>query len=75
MATMQQPAVAHSGNPYEIGEAKRIADLERQQKARQKQGLEMQRENILSQRTSNSGRRDALEQALAQIERQLAELG
>jgi hypothetical protein len=72
MATMQQPVVAVSGN---ISEAKRVADLERQHKARQKQALEMQRENILSQRTSNPARRAALEQALTQIEAQLVELG
>jgi hypothetical protein len=55
-------------------EAKRQADLTRQDRARQIQGLELQRENILSQRTSNPSRRAALEAALAQIEAQIAEL-
>jgi hypothetical protein len=35
----------------------------------------LQRESILSQRTSNPGRRSALEAALKQIEAQLATLG
>ena len=34
----------------------------------EKQALSLQRENILSQKTSNPGRRAALEAALAQIE-------
>ena len=42
--------------------------------ARQRQALELQRENILSQRTSNPNRRAALEAALAQIEAQLKAL-
>jgi hypothetical protein len=41
---------------------------------RQRQALTLQRENILSQRTSNPNRRAALEAALAQIEAQLAAL-
>lgn len=43
-------------------------------RARQRQALQLQRENILSQRTSNSNRRAALEAALAQIESQLQAL-
>jgi hypothetical protein len=43
--------------------------------ARQRQALSLQRENILSQRTSNPNRRAALEAALAQIESQLQALG
>ncbi len=74
MATMQQPAMAPAGNPQEVGEARRKSEQDRQQRARKKQALEMQKENILSQRTSNSSRRAALEQALSQIEAELAEL-
>jgi hypothetical protein len=44
------------------------------QRARQKQSLQLQRENILSQRTSNSGRRAALEAALNEVEKQIAAL-
>ncbi len=49
--------------------------LAKQDVTRQRQGLEMQRELILSQRTSNPGRRQALEAALEQVNGQLAELG
>ncbi len=40
-----------------------------------RQALNLQRENILSQRTSNPGRRAALEAALEQIEAQIQSLG
>ncbi len=54
-------------------------DLRRQQVdkahiARQLQALNLQKENILSQRTSNAGRRAALEAALEQIEAQIKAL-
>jgi len=42
---------------------------------RQRQSLNLQREFILSQRTSNPARRAALEAALAQIEDQIAAIG
>ena len=42
---------------------------------RRLQGLEMQRERVLSERTSNPHRRSALELALATIERELEQLG
>lgn len=43
-------------------------------RARQKQELELQREQILSQRTSSPIRRAALKSALAEIEGRLASL-
>ena len=43
-------------------------------KARVRQALELQREQILSTRTSNPHRRAALEAALAQVEAQIAAL-
>ena len=43
-------------------------------KKRERQSLELQRENILSQRTSNPNRRTALEAALKQVEEQLSKL-
>ncbi|MFL6427659.1 MAG: hypothetical protein ACJ71S_05400 [Acidobacteriaceae bacterium] len=43
-------------------------------KARARQALELQREQILSARTANPHRRAALEAALAQVEGQLAAL-
>jgi hypothetical protein len=54
------PAVAHAH------------DAERK---RQRQALELQRERVLSERTSNPHRRSALANALADIEEKLAELG
>jgi hypothetical protein len=48
------------------------ADADRK---RQRQALELQRERILSERTSSAHRREALSQALAAIEEKLAELG
>jgi hypothetical protein len=43
-------------------------------KARARQELELQREQILSARTANPHRRAALEAALAEVETRLAEL-
>jgi hypothetical protein len=45
------------------------------ERKRQLQALELQRERILSERTSSSHRRTALTNALADIEEKLTELG
>lgn len=45
------------------------------ERTRLRQALELQRERILSERTSNPHRRSALTYALADIEEKLAELG
>lgn len=45
------------------------------QRTRERQALELQRERILSERTSSPHRRAALSEALAGIEEKLAELG
>ena len=52
-------------------EVRRLAAQEQAQRKRQMQALNLQREHILSQRTSNPGRRAALEAALAHIESQI----
>lgn len=70
----QQPAV-HPGNGLMSEEQRRLAEQQRTQRARQKQALHLQRENILSQRTSSPARRSALEAALKHIDDQLATLG
>jgi hypothetical protein len=44
-------------------------------KKRKRQALELQRERVLSERTSSPHRRTALTNALADIEEKLAELG
>ncbi len=70
MAASQQQSSIFSGS---------AKDLQKQQVdkahiARQLQALYLQKENILSQRTSNAGRRAALEAALVHIEAQIEAL-
>ena len=72
MATAVEQSAAASGNGVVD---KRMAAQHRASRERQMQALKLQRENILSQRTSNPARRSALESALAQIEAQLNALG
>jgi hypothetical protein len=48
---------------------------EEAERKRKRQALELQRERILSERTSSPHRRSALTVALADIEEKLAELG
>jgi len=72
--TVQQPVVDPGKHPNEgfvSEDARRAADQVRTVKERQMQALTLQRENILSQRTSSPARRAALEAALAQIEGQI----
>jgi hypothetical protein len=64
----QAQASAPKANP----EQERANDAER---TRLRQALELQRERILSERTSSPHRRSALTYALADIEEKLAELG
>jgi uncharacterized protein with von Willebrand factor type A (vWA) domain len=63
---------AQAATPKQATETGHQQDAERK---RQRQALEMQRERILSERTSSPHRRTALENALADIEEKLAELG
>lgn len=68
-ATEQKPS-----RPGEVvmteAERRQAAD-QRAANERRKQALNLQRENILSQRTSNPARRTALAAALAEIEAQI----
>jgi hypothetical protein len=70
----QQQAEAEAPRtPRPAGEAAaRAADADR---TRRIQALELQRERVLSERTSSPHRRSALELALATIERDLEQLG
>ncbi len=72
MAIASEKATRKTEAGYVSDEQRRIAELERTQLARRKQSLDLQRESILSQRTSNPARRAALESALKDIEAQLA---
>ena len=69
-STLQQPEV-DPGNGFVSEDARRIADKHRTERERETQALNLKRENILSQRTSNPDRRTALEAALKQIEAQI----
>jgi hypothetical protein len=71
---LQQPEV-NAGNEFVSEDQRRAADQVRTVKERQKQALNLQRENILSQRTSNPARRAALESALTHIEAQIEAMG
>ena len=53
-------------------EAAKRSGVERAKRERQKQELELQRERVLSERTSSPVRRAALEAALADIESRLS---
>ena len=52
-----------------------VARAQEAERKRQLQALELQRERILSERTSSPHRRTALTNALADIEEKLAQLG
>jgi len=67
---LEQPQTG-AGNEFVSEDQRRAADQVRTVRERQKQALNLQRENILSQRTSNPSRRAALEAALAQVEAQI----
>jgi hypothetical protein len=73
MATVSQQAEMNPGVGSGSEEQRRIAD-ERTRNARRKQDLHLQRESILSQRTSSPIRRAALEAALKQVEAEIASL-
>ena len=75
MANALQQAEVVADNEFVSEDQRRAADQVRTVKERQKQALELQRENILSQRTSSPARRQALEAALAQIEGQIEAMG
>jgi hypothetical protein len=71
---LQQPEVGPD-NGFVSEDARRLAAQQRAVVERRKQALNLQRENILSQKTSNPARRTALEAALAQIEGQINAMG
>jgi hypothetical protein len=74
MAIASESPAANPSNHMTNEEARRAADLKRAARERQRQALNLQRENVLSQRTSNPGRRAALEAALSQIDAQIQSL-
>jgi phage protein D len=70
-AQQAEASAPKAANP-DVDPAARRAEAERK---RRMQALEMQRERVLSERTSSPHRRSALELALATIERELEQLG
>jgi len=66
---------AAQANPAASKPPVATAHLEEAERKRKRQALELQRERILSERTSSPHRRTALTNALADIEEKLAELG
>jgi hypothetical protein len=76
--TMANATEQPEGGPregYVSEEKRRLAALKQAERERQKQTLNLQREHILSQRTSHPARRASLEAALAQIESQISAMG
>jgi hypothetical protein len=63
-----EAAAPKAANPSQIA-------TDEAQRKRDRQALELQRERILSERTSSPHRRTALTNALADIEEKLSELG
>ena len=74
MASALQHQAAKPENEFVSEEQRRLTEQKRGERERHKQALNLQRENILSQKTSHPARRSALEAALAQIESQIASL-
>ncbi len=71
--TLEQPEIDPAGFVSE--DARRLAQQRHAEQERHRQALNLQRENILSQRTSSPARRTALEAALAQIEAEIQAMG
>ena len=76
VASEPAPSPARVVEPTPSAPVERRGNIPADAEARRKrQALELQRELILSQRTSSPHRRSALEAALIDIEEKLAELG
>jgi hypothetical protein len=71
----ENPAAQSSNQMTNNAEERRAADQRRAARERKRQSLNLQRESVLSQKTSNPGRRAALEAALAEIDAQIQSLG
>ena len=71
---MEEQVAEKDSESLSTDERIRHQRLEEANKQRARQELELQRENILSQRTSSPHRRAALEAALADVEAKLSAL-
>jgi len=72
MAERQNTAAPHKDDELISDEERHRKQVAEAARKRERQSLELQRENILSQKTANPNRRAALEAALTQVEGQLA---
>ena len=70
-SAVEDQIVGNELDPRTAEEAARRAHIKQAIRSRQRQELELQRERILSERTSNINRRAALAAALADIELKL----
>jgi hypothetical protein len=68
MATATQNPDIGQGSGFISEEVRRLTEHARAERERKKQALNLQKSNILSQKTSNPARRAALLAALEQIE-------
>ncbi len=71
----EQQAERQDPTASDIRASAQTGALDEANRKRQRQALEMQRERVLSERTSSPHRRSALTNALADIEEKLVELG
>jgi hypothetical protein len=74
MASVPEEKPPRPGEALMTEAERRVAADQRAVSERRKQALNLQRENILSQRTSNPARRAALSAALSDIEAQISAL-
>ena len=74
MANATENKPAHAGEGQMSEAERRLAAEKSAATERRRQSLNLQRENILSQRTSSPQRRAALASALAEIESQIKAL-
>ena len=74
MANVAEEKPPRPGEALMTEAERRVAADQRAVSERRKQALNLQRENILSQRTSNPARRAALSAALSEIEAQISAL-
>jgi hypothetical protein len=75
--SVEQQQAEQPGDPSKVEQKAATADAQLQEAERKRkvQALQLQRERVLSERTSSPHRRTALTNALADIEEKLAELG
>ena len=74
-AVEEQQSLAGEVKPVNAATTKANAAILEAEQKRKRQSLELQRERILSERTSSPHRRSALTNALADVEEKLTELG